>query len=295
MADSKIRDNNFFMVSGWMLNKLNLKGAALQIYAIIYGFSQDGESYFTGSLQYLSDFTNASKPTIIKALKELVENGYLIKVENEMNGVKFNKYKANLLVVKNLNGGSQDSLPGGSKETLLGGSKETLPNKEIKDNKSFIDKEVEEVVNLYHSICVSLPAIRAVSAQRKKAIKARLQTYSMEDFKAMFQKAEASSFLKGKNERNWNATFDWLINEANMAKVLEDNYAYRGRKENLPDWFGKRELDEDERLAVQRMMAPDKELGLSEHLAIQRILEEDTAFDAEAEQLRRELQEAFGG
>lgn len=273
MAESKVRDNNFFLVSGWMLNRLNLKGVALQLYSIIYGFSQDGESYFTGSLQYLSDFTNASKPTVIKALKELVDKGYLIKIENEMNGVKFNKYKANLLVVKNFNGGSQDSLPGGSKETLLGGSKETLPNNKDINNKSIISKDIEEVIDLYHSICVSLPTIRAVSSQRAKAIKARLQTYSLNDFKAMFEKAEASSFLKGKNDRNWNATFDWLINEANMAKVLEDNYADRGRKEKLPDWFGKRELDDDEMAAIRQMMADDEE----------------------TDQLRRELQEAFGG
>ena len=294
MADSKVRDNNFFMVSGWMLNHLDLKGVALQIYAIIFGFSQDGEGSFTGSLQYLCDFTNSSKNTVLKALKELTEKGYVIKTENTINGVRFCTYKTAPVVQKLNQGGAEIALGGGSK-TAPGGGAETEPNKEIKDNKSFIDKEIEEVINLYHSICVSLPSIRAVSAQRQKTIKARLQTYSIEDFKAMFQKAEASSFLKGKNERGWSATFDWLINDANMAKVLEDNYADRGRKENLPDWFGKRELDEDERLAVQRMMSPGKELGSSEHLAIQRILEEDTAFDAEAEQLRRELQEAFGG
>ena len=273
MGESKVKDDNFFLVSGWMLNRLNLKGVALQVFSIIYGFSQDGETCFTGSLQYLMDFTNASKPTIIKALKELVDAGLLLKIENEMNGVKFNKYKANLLVVKNFNGGSQDSLPGGSKETLLGGSKETLPNKEIKDNKSLIDKDIEDVIDLYHSICISLPTIRAVSSQRAKAIKARLQTYSMNDFKAMFEKAEASSFLKGKNERGWSATFDWLINDANMAKVLEGNYADRGRKEKLPDWFGKRELDDDEMAAIRQMMTDDDE----------------------TDQLRRELQEAFGG
>lgn len=271
MADSKIRDNNFFMVSGWMLNKLNLKGAALQIYAIIYGFCQDGEGSFTGSLQYLCDFTNSSKNTVLKALKELTEKGYVTKSENTINGVRFCTYKTAPLV-QELNRGGAEAEPGGGSKTAPGGGAETAPNKEIKDNKSFIDKETEEVINLYHSICVSLPAIRAVSAQRKKAIHARLQTYSMEDFKAMFQKAEASSFLKGKNERGWSATFDWLINEANMAKVLEGNYADRGRKENLPDWFGKRELDDDERLAVQRMMA-----------------------DEETAQLQRELQEAFGG
>ncbi len=36
--------------------------------------------------------------------------------------------------------------------------------------------------------------------------------------------AEESDFLKGKNDRNWSATFDWLIKDSNMAKVLDGNY-----------------------------------------------------------------------
>ena len=257
MAESKVRDDNFFTVSGWMLNRLNLKGVALQIFSIIYGFSQDGESCFTGSLQYLSDFTNASKPTVIKALKELVEKDYLIKIENEMNGVKFNKYKANLLVVKNLNGGSQETLPGGSKESLLGGGKETLPNNKDLDNKSLIDKEkVNEVINLYHSICVSFPSVRVVSDARQAAIKERLKTYSMDDFRTVFVNAESSSFLKGKNDRNWQANFDWLIGKDNIVKVLENNYADRGRKEVVPSWMD-RKHDDDELAAIRRMMEED--------------------------------------
>lgn len=58
----------------------------------------------------------------------------------------------------------------------------------------------------------------------KKAIKARLKTYSIDDFKLMFQKAEESDFLKGKNARNWSANFDWMIKDANFAKILDDNY-----------------------------------------------------------------------
>lgn len=42
--------------------------------------------------------------------------------------------------------------------------------------------------------------------------------------------AEASNFLKGQNNRNWSATFDWLIKDANMAKVLDGNYA-----DKMPD------------------------------------------------------------
>lgn len=40
----------------------------------------------------------------------------------------------------------------------------------------------------------------------------------------MFEKAEASSFLKGANNHDWSATFDWLIKDSNMAKVLDGNY-----------------------------------------------------------------------
>ena len=46
----------------------------------------------------------------------------------------------------------------------------------------------------------------------------------MEDFQKLFEMAEGSSFLKGQNNRNWSATFDWLIKDTNMAKVLDGNY-----------------------------------------------------------------------
>ena len=140
MAESKIRDENYFQVSGWMLNRLGLKGTALLVYAIIYGFSQDGESSFTGSLQYLCDFTGATKPTVIKALKELAEQGYVLKTENQVNGVKFCTYQADLLVVKNLYWGSKETLPGGGKEITPGGGKETLPNNKSLDNKDSNNK-----------------------------------------------------------------------------------------------------------------------------------------------------------
>ena len=79
MAESRIKDENYYVIQGFMINLLGLKGVALSVYAIIYGFTQDGESEFTGSLQYLCDFTGGtSKPTIIKALKELVEKQYII-------------------------------------------------------------------------------------------------------------------------------------------------------------------------------------------------------------------------
>ena len=154
------------------------------------------------------------------------------------------------------------------------------------------DKEIEididkkesvtckQVVDLYHSICISFPKIRSISTARAKAIRARLNTYSVEDFRAVFENAEASSFLKGSNDRNWTATFDWLMKDSNMAKVLEGNYAdkgsrYVGRKEKVPGWF-------------------ENSLGNAELDNIRRMMEEDDPeAEKEREQLERELQ-AFG-
>ena len=82
----------------------------------------------------------------------------------------------------------------------------------------------QEIVDMYNDTCVSLPRVTSMSAKRKAAIRARLRTHSMADIQEAFKKAEASDFLKGSNKRNWSANFDWIMNDANMAKILDGNY-----------------------------------------------------------------------
>lgn len=83
----------------------------------------------------------------------------------------------------------------------------------------------ERIKKIYNSLCPSFSRCTALSEARRKAIKARFASgYTIEDFQQLFTKAEASSFLKGRNSRNWTASFDWLIKDANMAKVLDGNY-----------------------------------------------------------------------
>lgn len=135
MAESRIKDENYFQVCGWMKNRLGLKGTKRDVFAIIYGFSQDGESEFTGSINYLVDWLDVSRPTIIKSLQELTESEFILKRVEMINNVQFNRYKANLQVVKNFNGGSKETLPP-SKNDSDGGSKETLPNNKSINNKN---------------------------------------------------------------------------------------------------------------------------------------------------------------
>lgn len=91
---------------------------------------------------------------------------------------------------------------------------------EVRERKT----DYQQIIDLFNTICKSYPSLRSLSDARKKAIKARLNTYTVDDFKQCFENAEASSFLKGGNQRNWTANFDWLIKDSNMAKVLDGNY-----------------------------------------------------------------------
>ena len=93
MGETKVNSENYFVVQGWMLSELGLKNNELLVYAIIYGFSQGGNK-FTGSLQYLCDWTNSGKTSIQNCLKSLREKGLIEKEENTINGVKFCKYYA---------------------------------------------------------------------------------------------------------------------------------------------------------------------------------------------------------
>lgn len=68
----------------FMVNDLNLKGNELLIYAIIYGFSQTENQVYSGSLNYLADWTSSSKQVMIRNLKRLVEKGLIIKEEEEL-------------------------------------------------------------------------------------------------------------------------------------------------------------------------------------------------------------------
>ena len=127
---------------------------------------------------------------------------------------------------------------------------------DIRDkNKTFTNVKVIEsttptqIVELYARSCPSFPEVKSLSEARKKAINARLKVYSLDDFETLFKKAEESSFLKGSNDRNWTATFDWLIKDANMAKVLDGNYddkPRRGKKKNAFNEFPQNDYDFNE-------------------------------------------------
>lgn len=92
-----------------------------------------------------------------------------------------------------------------------------------------------KIRDLYHKICISFPAIRAIDGNRRKAVAARWRAYkSLDTFEELFRISEASSFLKGKNDRNWSADFDWMMKPTNFSKILEHKYDDRRSDDYSP-------------------------------------------------------------
>jgi DNA-binding MarR family transcriptional regulator len=115
------------------MRALGLSGNDLMVFALIYGFSQDGQGCFYGSLNYICETCGISRRTAIYILNDLVERGFLLKEENIQNGVK--------RVLYQVNRGSAEIAPVVQK--LHGGSAKIAPNN-IKDNISpteIINKE----------------------------------------------------------------------------------------------------------------------------------------------------------
>lgn len=134
MGETRVKDGNFITIQSFMVKELKLKGNELLIYAIIYGFSQDGEQRFTGSQQYLADWTNSTRQGVNKALKSLVEKEYIYKIDNLINNVKFCEYGAKFPITNKMQQveteftGDVNKVDTGVKQSLQGGSKQSLQN-----------------------------------------------------------------------------------------------------------------------------------------------------------------------
>lgn len=192
-----INPNTYYTVQAWMVNDLGLHGNELAIYAIIYGFSQDGRSEFGGSISYIQEWLGCSKNTAKKAINGLVEKG-LIKRKLSTNGVDTNSYRAVLkfantsFATRSRNdplpgqdltptGSNSDPLPG---QILTGTGSNSDPNNYLDNNYLIIIKDIVEYLNKKAG-----KKYRASSKDTQKHIRARLEDgYTVADFQTVIDK-----------------------------------------------------------------------------------------------------------
>ena len=92
---SKVLDDTYIVIQSWMVKELGLKDKELLVYALIYGFSQDGETWFTGSMQYIGDWIGVDRKHVyIRYIKPLLDRNLLVRETDVRNNVEFPKYRA---------------------------------------------------------------------------------------------------------------------------------------------------------------------------------------------------------
>ena len=87
-----IPNNAYITIQSFMRTQLNLSGTDLIIYAIIFGFSQDGKSKFRGTLPYLMEWCGCSKNTVRTSLENLVKAGHIIREDTIENNIILPRY-----------------------------------------------------------------------------------------------------------------------------------------------------------------------------------------------------------
>lgn len=120
------------------------------------------------------------------------------------------------------------------------------PNKNVKNVKNekneknvknnIYSPKSREIIALYNSICKSFPKARETE-KRIKTLNTRLKKYTADDFALVFTMAEESDFLSGRSGVWTSCSFDWLINETNMIKVLEGNYKNKSSTSDIDNWL----------------------------------------------------------
>ena len=81
-----MRKDGYVVVQPWMVTDYNLNGNKLLIYALIWGFSQDEQSCFYGSVSYIVEYFKLSKRAVLNLLAELEKDGLIRKWTEPVNG-----------------------------------------------------------------------------------------------------------------------------------------------------------------------------------------------------------------
>lgn len=211
---SKVNSDGYINIQGWMVSELGLKGNELLIYAIIYGFSQDGESKFTGSRQYLADWTNTTVKNVQNVLNNLVDKGLLNKYEKYINNLKFCEYKALKIEIIQ----SEEKVPGeGKNYTGVGknfpkGREKSSHNNLINNLEDNLDKKIDtsaeaesfdqEKIKFIQNMKDYIFRVEEATGKNKEEISrvinpSLMKNYNME---LLLKKIDESKFLSGKTD-----------------------------------------------------------------------------------------------
>ena len=261
MADVQT-ENGYTRIANELLEAITrykFNGTQLKIVMAVirytYGFSRKDAEL---SLVYLSNATGVDKRNLRREINILISDKVLT-VTKEATFTQSRMFRINKDYEEwKLNDPQWENIPTGGEITLPtegelthspegeithspGGELTPQERKINKDLKKDIKKDdlYDKIKDMFNSIAVDLPKVKALSEARKKAINARVKEHGIDLVREAFMTAQASDFLCGRGGDKWKASFDWIMNPNNFIKVIEGNYSRNGngKKETKASGF----------------------------------------------------------
>lgn len=85
--------NDYYTVFRWFKDELGLNKTERDIYAVIYGYSKNGQNTYNSTAKYLADITDTSRSTVMRVLKDLEKRKYIQKINNKINNQNRPEYR----------------------------------------------------------------------------------------------------------------------------------------------------------------------------------------------------------
>jgi uncharacterized phage protein (TIGR02220 family) len=194
-VESILKEHNDVTLKAFMVNDLHLSGNELIIFAVIYSFSQDGESCFYGSRRYLASWCQIHEGAVDYQLNKLLKKGLITKSHTRReDGSLCSILRANLSLIESIIGQSQKFESGRTKicdnhaqKFSTGHTQKFMTNKEEANTKVDTKEDKGEIPFSEITDYLNEKAgtrYRPTTAKTQKSIRARWnEGYRLDDFR----------------------------------------------------------------------------------------------------------------
>ena len=206
--------DSYIVVQGWMVTELNLSGTELLIFAIIYGFSQDGVSCFEGSWSYLAEWANASKSTVYRTLKNLLDKGYITKTERSAGYIEYRAIRPSQIASESATEGFQTEYVG-----------------------ELTQEQINGIIDLWNAqkVTRNIDNIKPMS-KRYDRLRRLLLDFSLSELMDVIRSMDDQGWFVYEAERGGFRNFDWFCDSDVITRIKEGTYSKRFLAKGEIDW-----------------------------------------------------------
>ncbi len=216
----------YINIQGWMRTELDLKSNELILYALIYGFSQDGKSRCKSSISYIMESLGVSNKTAINLINRLLDKKFIKKYEGEdCNEYSYLRPSVKSSLVKKVHRGSVKSSQVGSVKSShnnnIYNNSNNIPltaDENIKEFKKY-EQDKQRHINLigrYYLLKVKMkqlkpfPTLEALRKDFKRQLKPASELKDYDDKR-----------IKEAINKSYNMTDEWTL--LTVCKYINKN------------------------------------------------------------------------